>query len=66
MLQDPENPFEEWEADVWAKTLDAAKMQCEAIADPLTEVMNVTQAGKTPTKQGNYKFICWFRTEVNT
>jgi hypothetical protein len=37
---------------------------CEAIAGDLTEVTNVTQATKKPTKQGEYKFICWFKTEV--
>jgi hypothetical protein len=64
MLQDPENPSEEWEGDVWAKTLAEARAKCEAIADPMTEVLSVTQAGKTPTKRGDYRFICWFRTEV--
>lgn len=66
MLQDPENPFEEWESDVWASSLDSARVKCEMIAtsDPLMTVINVTQARKTPTKKGDYLFICWFRTEV--
>jgi hypothetical protein len=66
MLQDPEKPFEEWEEDVWASSLDAARGKCELIAaeDPLIDLLNVTQARKTPTKQGDYLFTCWFRTEV--
>ena len=55
MLQDPENPFEEWESDVWASSLDSARVKCEMIAtsDPLMTVINVTQARKTPTKKGD-------------
>lgn len=65
MLQDPENPYEEWEDFVWAANLEAARSQCEAIASEidLTEVVNVTPALKKPSKSGNYKFICWFKTE---
>ena len=65
MLQDPENPFEEWEDEVWAETLDTAQAKCKDIAEKvgLTEVINVTQTTKRPSKQGNYRFICWFRTE---
>ncbi len=66
MLQDPEKPFVEWTEPVRAKNLDGAKIKCEAIAaqDPLLEVANVTQATKTPNKKGEYKFICWFKAEV--
>lgn len=32
MLRDPEKPFEEWEADVWTKTLGEARTACEAAA----------------------------------
>lgn len=65
MLQDPENPFEEWEDMVWALNLEAARSKCEFLASEteLTEVINVTQATKKSSKSGNYKFICWFRTE---
>ncbi|MBW4523414.1 MAG: hypothetical protein KME16_27560 [Scytolyngbya sp. HA4215-MV1] len=66
MLRDPENPYEEWEDTVWAPNQDAARSQCERIAEEydLTEVINVTQAVKKQSKSGNYKFICWFRTEI--
>ncbi len=65
MLQDPEQPFEEWEDEVWAASLDAAQTKCEYIAERagLTEVINVTQTTKRPTKYGSYLFTCWFRTE---
>ncbi|BDA71317.1 hypothetical protein RIVM261_002050 [Rivularia sp. IAM M-261] len=66
MLQDPDNPYEEWEDTVWASSRAMAQSKCELIASqfPLTEVINVTQATKTPSKDGTYKFICWFRAEV--
>ncbi len=66
MLTDPENPSTTWEADVWAPNLQKAQFICEQIASryPLTEVANVTQAAKNPSKDGDYKFICWFRAEV--
>jgi hypothetical protein len=65
MLTDPENPFEEWEFEVRAANLNAARSQCEAIAasQQLTEVFSVTQATVTPSN-GTYRFICWFRVEV--
>jgi len=63
-LIDPEN-FEEWEFEVRAIDLNAAKVRCEAIAanEPLTEVLSVTQATVTPYN-GTYRFVCWFRSEV--
>jgi hypothetical protein len=66
MLQDPENPWEEWELTVKAPSLAKARSNCEAIAasSPLVDVLDVTQATKTPDKQGNYKFVCWFKAEV--
>ena len=67
MLIDPENPFEEREEIVWAENKDIAWRLCQEMAeedDPLTEVVNVTQDTKTPSKKGTYRFICWFRTEV--
>lgn len=65
MLTDPENPYEEWEKDVWESNFDTARSRCEYIASQieLTEVINVTQISKKPSKTGQYKFICWFRTE---
>ena len=65
MLVDPENT-EEWEIDVWAENLDTARSRCEAIAERYgpTEVINVTQATKKRSPQGEYKFICWFRSEA--
>ncbi len=66
MLKDPDNPYEEWEDTVWASSKAMAQSKCELVASQisLTEVINVTQATKTPSKNGTYKFICWFRTEV--
>jgi hypothetical protein len=68
MLQDPENPYEEWEDTVQASSLVMAQSKCEIIASqfPLTQVINVTQITKTPNKNGTYKFLCWFRTEITT
>ena len=65
MLQDPEKPYEEWEDEVWAENLDTARSKCEYLASKvaLTEVINLTQSTKRPSKRGNYRFICWFRTE---
>lgn len=64
-LLDPDNPFEEWEAEIRASDLNTAQSMCEAIAEiePLTEVLSVTQETVTPYK-GTYRFICWFRSEV--
>jgi hypothetical protein len=47
-------------------TQAAAQAKCEMIASqfPLAEVINVSQMTKTPSKNGTYKFICWFRTEI--
>lgn len=66
MLQDPENPFEEWEEQVWAPNLEVARSRCAFIAEQydLVEVFNVSQKTKAPTKTGQYLFICWFRAEV--
>jgi hypothetical protein len=68
MLQDPDNPYKEWEDTVWASSEAMAQSKCELIASQisLTEVINVTQTTKTSSKNGTYKFICWFRTEVVT
>ena len=68
MLQDPEQPSEEWEDTVWASSLDVARSKCEAIANEagLTEVINVTQATKKLNKNGTYRFICWFKTEKSS
>ena len=64
MLQDPENPYEEWSEEVWAVNLEVARKQCQFLAgDDLTIVLDVTQKTKTPSKTGTFKFICWFRTE---
>lgn len=67
MLTDPEKPSERWETEVWAENLETARTVCERIASRhlLTEVENVTQSSKTPTKFGEYKFLCWFKTEVD-
>ena len=66
MLIDPDNPYEEWEEIIKAPNLAKAQSECTLIASQiaLTEVINVTQVTKTPSKNGTYKFICWFRTEV--
>lgn len=68
MLQDPDNPYEEWEDTVQASSKAMANHSGEIIASqyPLTEVINVTQTTKTPNKNGTYKFLCWFRTEITT
>lgn len=67
MLQDPENPSTEWSEEVIASNLKEAEKQCQFIANAgeLTEVLNVTQRTKTPNKRGKYRFICWFKSEVN-
>lgn len=66
MLTDPENPAEEWSDEVWAKSLEEAATLCRKLAgDDLTEVLSVTQKNRTPSKNGSYRFICWFRTEVS-
>jgi hypothetical protein len=66
VLQEPENPYEEWSFEIFAKDLSTAQNQCQAIADTgeLTDVLNVSQRSKTPNRQGQYRFICWFRSEV--
>ncbi len=66
MLQNPDNPHEKWEETVRATSLAMAQSKCELIASqfPLTEVINVTQVTKNPSKNGTYKFICWFKTEI--
>jgi hypothetical protein len=63
MLLDPEN-FVEWDVEVRASDLEAAKKRCQVIANShvLTELLNVTQATTTPYN-GTYRFICWFRSE---
>ncbi len=64
MLHDPEH-FEEWELEVRATDQKAAERKCEEIAvnNPLTQVLLVTQATKTPYSN-TYRFICWFRSET--
>ena len=66
MLQDPGNPYDEWSVEIFAENLSAAQKQCQFIANSgeLTEVLNVSQRSKIPNKQGSYRFICWFRSEV--
>lgn len=66
MLQDPEAEMEEWEQEVLAPSLETARQRCQNIANRagLTEVINVTQKTKTPNRSGQYRFICWFRSEV--
>lgn len=64
MLIDPENPSEEWAEEIRAKSLEQAKVICQELAgNNLTEVLNVTQKTQKPSKNGTYKFICWFKTE---
>lgn len=64
MLRDPENSYE-WTQEVRASNLEVAKIRCQNIANhyPLTEILQVTQLTVTPSKQGEYKFICWFISE---
>ncbi len=66
MLIDPENPSDEWQNEVRAPNLQAAILKCEAvIADvPLVELINVSQVTQTPNKKGDYKFVCWYSSEV--
>lgn len=65
MLQDPEN-FEEWELEVWADNLSSAQAKCGYIAQRvgLTEVIAVSQETKKLSKNGTYRFVCWFRSEA--
>jgi hypothetical protein len=63
MLTDPDS-YEEWTEEVWAASLEEAQTICQKIAgDDLTEVLNVTQKSRKPSKSGTFKFICWFKTE---
>jgi gas vesicle protein len=63
MLTAPENG-EEWAEEIWAKSLEEARTLCQKMAGhELTEVINVTQKTQKPSKNKNYKFICWFKTE---
>ncbi len=66
MLLDPEAENEEWTEEVFAPDLATAQNRCQNIANKggLTEVINVTQATKTLNRQGNYKFVCWFKSET--
>ena len=64
MLIAPENPSEEWAEEIRAKSLEQARVICQELAgNNLTEVLNVTQKTQKPSKNGTYKFICWFKTE---
>lgn len=64
-LIDPEN-LEEWEDYVWAVDESEAWKRCQFMADraEATEVINVTQETKGRSKNGTYKYTCWFRSEV--
>lgn len=64
MLRDPENSYE-WTQEVRAPNLQVARARCQDLASqyPLTDVAQVTQLTKTPTQQGEYKFICWLISE---
>jgi hypothetical protein len=66
MLTDPDSPFDEWQIEVRAKDIDAARVQCEAFIapSPLVDLLNVTPLTKTPNKNGEVKFVCWYRREV--
>jgi hypothetical protein len=66
MLIDPGSPAEEWQKEVRAKDIDSARAQCESFIAPapLTELLNITQLTKTPNKNGDLKFVCWYRSEV--
>ncbi len=65
MLTDPDRPFDEWQIEVRAKDISSARAQCEAEIAParLVELLNVTQVTKTPNKNGEVKFVCWYRRE---
>jgi hypothetical protein len=63
-LIDPENPSEEWAEEIRAKSLEEAQSICQKMAgESLTEVINVTQQSRKPSKNKTFKFICWFKTE---
>jgi hypothetical protein len=66
MLTDPDSPFDEWQIEVRAKDIGSARAQCEAFIapSPLVELLNVTPSTKTPNKNGEVKFVCWYRREV--
>ncbi|NJM47363.1 MAG: hypothetical protein HC860_15385 [Alkalinema sp. RU_4_3] len=65
MLIDPDKPNDEWEIEVKAANLDVAYGKCERLRPENypVELLNVTQRTKTPDKNGNFKFVCWFRGE---
>jgi len=67
MLTDLENPSEEWTLPIKAPSLEVARSRCEVIANhaTLTEVISVTQSSKKQNKQGEYSFVCWFKSEVS-
>jgi len=64
MLQDPENQ-EEWSEQVRAPNQAVALAKCQRIieGESLIELIGISQITKTPNRQGNYKFVCWFRSE---
>jgi hypothetical protein len=66
MLTDPDRPFDEWQIEVRAKDISSAQAQCEAAIAPaqLVELLNVTQVTKNPNKNGEVKFVCWYRREA--
>jgi len=63
---DPDAAMENWEQEVFAPNLVTARQRCQNIANAvgLTEVLNVTQKTQTLNRSGNYRFICWFQSEV--
>ncbi|NEQ29619.1 MAG: hypothetical protein F6K04_01250 [Leptolyngbya sp. SIO4C5] len=67
MIEDPDAATEEWEEEVWAKNADEAEGKCEKIADKvgLTTLLKVTQRSQKASKYGDYRFICWFKSEVD-
>jgi hypothetical protein len=63
MLTDPEH-YEEWSDEVWAKTPEEAEKLCQSLAGhALTEILQVTQKTKSASRNGTFKFVCWFKTE---
>ncbi|MFM2431739.1 MAG: hypothetical protein RLZZ511_2952 [Cyanobacteriota bacterium] len=66
MLIDPDSPSEEFQIEVRAKDIGAALVQCEAFISSAeaVELLNVSQRTKTPDKNGNCKFVCWYKREV--
>jgi hypothetical protein len=66
MLIDSDRPFEECQLEVKAKDAGSARAKCEAFISPAeaVELLDVSQRTKTPDKNGEFKFVCWYRREV--